>query len=46
VKRRGTNWGVPQQVHDLDFADGIYMLSQTFNKMDMELKDLENIRKT
>jgi hypothetical protein len=28
-----TDWGISQQLEDLDFADDIYMLSHTFNKM-------------
>jgi hypothetical protein len=42
----GINWGVSQQLEDLDFAEDIYMLSHTFNKMYTRLKDLKNIGKT
>jgi hypothetical protein len=45
-KKRGINWSVSQQLEDLDFADYICLLSHTFNKMYMKLKDQENIRKT
>jgi hypothetical protein len=45
-KNRGINWGVSQQLEDLDFADNICMLSNTCNKMYMKSKDLGNIGKT
>jgi hypothetical protein len=44
-KNRGLNWGVSQQLEDLDFAD-ICVLLHTYNEMYVKLKDLENIRRT
>jgi hypothetical protein len=32
-KKKEIDWGISQQLEDLDFADVIYMLSHTFNKM-------------
>jgi hypothetical protein len=45
-KERGICWGISQQLEDLDIADDIGLLSHTFHKMSMKLKDLENIGKT
>jgi hypothetical protein len=44
-KEREINCGVSQQLEDLDFVDDIYLLSHTFNKIYMKLKDLENTGK-
>jgi hypothetical protein len=44
-KKRGINWGVLQQLEDLDFADDICLLPHAFNTIYMKLKDLENIGK-
>jgi hypothetical protein len=32
-KKKEIEWSISQQLEDLDFADDIYMLSHTFNKM-------------
>jgi hypothetical protein len=45
-KRRGINWGITEQLEDLDFVDDICLLSHTFPKMETKLKDLENEGKT
>jgi hypothetical protein len=45
-KRRGINWGITEQLKDLDFVDDICLLSHTFPKMETKLKDLENEGKT
>jgi hypothetical protein len=44
--KKEIDWGISQQLEDLDFADDIYMLSHTFNKMYISLEDLENVGKT
>jgi hypothetical protein len=41
-RKKEIYWGISQQLEDLDFANDIYMLSHTFNKMFVYLKDLEN----
>jgi hypothetical protein len=41
-KRRGINWGITEQLEDLDFADDICLLSHTFSKLETKLKDSEN----
>jgi hypothetical protein len=45
-KRRGINWGITEQLEDLNFADDICLLSHTFSKLETKLKDLENESKT
>jgi hypothetical protein len=34
-KKKEIDWGISQQLEDLDFADDIYMLPHTFNRMDI-----------
>jgi hypothetical protein len=41
-KRRGINWGITEQLEDLDFADDTCLLSHTFSKIETKLKDLKN----
>jgi hypothetical protein len=41
-KRSGINWGMTEQLEDLDFADDVCLLSHTFSKMETKVKDLEN----
>jgi hypothetical protein len=45
-KRRGINWGITEQLEDLDFVYDICLLSHTFFKMETEFKNLENEGKT
>jgi hypothetical protein len=35
LKKKEIDWGISRQLQDLDFADDIYMLSHTFDKVYM-----------
>jgi hypothetical protein len=37
-RRKGINWGISQQLEEVDFADDICLLSHTFNIMGRILK--------
>jgi hypothetical protein len=44
-KRRGIQWGLTEQLEDLDFADDIYLLSQKCRGMAEKLCELEDEEK-
>jgi hypothetical protein len=43
-QEKGMQWGLHDKLEDLDFADDICILAQSFNDMEAKLNDLNPLR--